>query len=63
MLNKHNIYLKLSIDSINSEQFSAVALPAYYRSELQGNEKEIINFWRTNYSSKENYEERQLKLL
>lgn len=63
MLNKHHIYLKLSIDGKTSEPFSAVTLPAYYKFDLQNNEKDIINFSRTHYSGKESYERGQLKLL
>jgi hypothetical protein len=63
MLDKHHIYLKLAIDGKPSTPFSAVTLPVFYRFELQGNERDIINFSRTHYSNINNYERGQLRLL
>ncbi len=47
---KYHIYLKLAIDGKQSQPFSALTLPAFYRFEPQRNKEDIIMYSRERYS-------------
>lgn len=51
-LPKYEIYLKLMIDGIASEPFSAMGLPPLPDSEMTGNEEKVIKVSRERYASK-----------
>ncbi len=47
---KYHICLKLAIDGKQSQPFSAMTLPTFYKFEPQGNKEKIIKFSRKRYS-------------
>jgi len=49
---KYHIYLKLAINGKQSQPFSALTLPPYYKLEPQKNKSHIISFSREQYSEK-----------
>jgi len=51
-LAKYNIYLKLMIDGIAGDAFSATTLPPIDISDTEANEQKVINVSRERYSSK-----------
>jgi len=58
-LPKYNIYLKLMIDGIAGDAFSAITLPPVDMAGTEGNEEKIINISRERYaSSKDEVEEK-----
>lgn len=60
-LPKYEIYLKLMIDGIASEAFSARGLPPKQDSEKTGNTEKVIEFCREKYSMKKDVIEDEIK--
>jgi len=58
-LPKYNIYLKLMIDGVAGDAFSAVSLPPVDLSDTEGDEQKVINVSRERYAgNKEEIEEK-----
>lgn len=51
-LPKYEMYLKLMIDGISSDPFSARGLPPLLETEMTGNEEKVINYSRQHYATK-----------
>jgi CxxC-x17-CxxC domain-containing protein len=49
-LTKYNIYLKLMIDGVSSDPFSATTFPPLAEDEVEGNRENIINVSRERYA-------------
>ncbi len=60
---KYHIYLKLAINGKQSQPFSALTLPAFYKFEQQKNKDKIIMHSRKYYSNNAGDEKGQLRLL
>ena len=61
-LPKYNIYLKLMIDGIAGDAFSAVTLPPVFLGETEGNEEKVVAVSRERYAKSKNDVEEKIAL-